>query len=91
MKVSDTDQDPAPDSRFQTMPEIEVGLEGISKLLKNLKTDKFKAAGPDKDQTSSVKGTTSTVITYHTGTLSALLRLWYSPAGLDDSKCETLV
>ena len=41
MKVSD----PAPDSRFQTMPEIEVGLEGISKLLTNLKTDK--AAGPD--------------------------------------------
>ena len=46
MKVSDTDQDPAPNSRFQTMPEIEVGSEGISKLLKNLKTDK--AAGPDQ-------------------------------------------
>ena len=28
------------------MPEIEVGLEGISKLFKNLKTDK--AAGPDQ-------------------------------------------
>ena len=46
MKVSDINQDPAPDSRFQTMPEIEVGSEGISKLLKNLKTDK--AAGPDQ-------------------------------------------
>ena len=46
MKVSDKNQDPAPDSRFQTMPEIEVGSEGISKLLKNLKTDK--AAGPDQ-------------------------------------------
>ena len=32
MKVSDTDEDPAPDSRLCT--------EGIGKLLKNLKTDK---------------------------------------------------
>ena len=46
MKVGDNNQNQAHDSRFQTMPEIEVGSEGISKLLKNLNTDK--AAGPDQ-------------------------------------------
>ena len=86
MKVSDTDQDPAPDSRFQTMPEIDVGSEGINKLLKNLKTDK--AAGPDQIKPLLLKELHQELSPIIQVLFQLSLDSRNTPTGLGDSKRE---